>query len=75
MEYVALIGAGLQICLLIMQEYFSATAKAKEANIKFNLDQDALKKIVASAVLKWNSSNSKDSSDAGNAWDQADKKD
>lgn len=75
MEYIAIIGAGLQIVLLIIKEYLSASAKAKEEEKKFNLDQAALKVLVDAAVLKWNEGNAKKSDDAGNAWDNADKKD
>ncbi len=74
MEYVALIGAGLQLCLLLFSEYFSARARAREENKQFVLDQAAMKLIIDAAVLKWNSKNAADSAQAGDAWDEADRK-
>lgn len=72
MEYVALIGAGLQLMLLLFSEYFSARARAKEEDKAFNLDQATLKAVMDSAVLKWNTQNAPDSKKAGDAWDNAD---
>lgn len=69
----AVIGAGLSLVLLILQEYFSAKSIAREQDRKFELSQAELKKLVDSAVLKWNQNNATDSKKAGDAWDQADK--
>jgi hypothetical protein len=74
MEWVTLVGAGLQIVLLIFKEFMSASARAREEDKTFKLDQAALKLIVDEAVRKWNSSNAKDSDGSSDAWDKADDK-
>lgn len=68
----AFIVSVVPLILLIFQEFFSAQARAREANRKFELDQETMKKLVDSAVQKWNDKNAKDSAGAGNAWDKAD---
>lgn len=69
----ALILAIIPLVILIIQEFLSASARAKAANEKFELDQANLRKLVDSAVEKWVARNAVDSRDAGDSWDRADK--
>lgn len=68
-----LILAIIPLVTLIIQEFLSASARAKAANEKFELDQANLKKLVDSAVEKWVARNAVDSKDAGDSWDKADR--
>jgi hypothetical protein len=67
-----IVAALIPLVFLIFKECFSAQARGKEENRKFELNQATLKGIVDAAVQSWLQSNSKDSRGASKAWDNAD---
>lgn len=67
-----IVGPLLSLAALIFKEFFSAQARAREADEKFELNQATFKKIVDAALAKQLASMAKASADAGNAWDGAD---
>lgn len=69
---VVLLGAIFSLLLLILKEYFSASAKAKEEGRVFKIDQDTLRAIVNAALEKQVASMAKVSAGQGSGWDAAD---
>jgi len=68
----AFITAVVPLILLLFQEFFSAKAKAAEADKKFELDEAKFKTLVDAAMKKWIAKNAKDSAGISSGWDSAD---
>lgn len=64
--------AFIPLLLLIFQEFLSAKARARDADQKFELNQETYRAIVNAALNKQLDGMAKASQGAGSAWDSGD---
>jgi len=69
---IAFLTALFGLALELFREYFSAQARARQANEQFQLDQKKFNELVQNVLSRQQQQDAKDSAAAGNAWDAAD---
>lgn len=70
---VELLGGIFKFLVLIFGEYFSARARAREKQEKFEINEAKFQELVNNAMERMRELAKKESAGAGNAWDAADK--
>ena len=61
MQWLALIGALLELAMLVLKEYFSASAEAKKKDEEYKLDEKRIQDLIFRAMERMRADQQKDS--------------